>query len=110
SRRIETGAKLMVFRMAGADRPVALSSHYTNPSMAGERDPKSVGDGRFDDADDGHLYTGRPPGSHRHERLGGADEEVRDSADDERRDHRRHADGEEERDDRDEAADRGPHA
>ena len=68
--------------------------------MAGEGYAQAVSDRGFVDADNRHLRAARPPRARGHERLRGADDEVRDRADDERRDDRRHADREEDRDDR----------
>src|SRR5262245_8421449 len=86
-------------RVLKSDGPAARSS------AGGECEAEPIRNGRLEDTDDRHLSPAGPPGSCRDERLRRPDREVRDRADDERRDDGRHADREEERHDRDEASD-----
>src|SRR5262245_5768390 len=99
-----TGQSTLIRRRgtAGGDY---IASRSTASSDAREGYAKAVGDRGFEDADDGHFAAARPPRPGRDERLRRAHDEVGDGADHKGCDHRGHADGEEERDDRDETAD-----
>src|SRR5436190_14905893 len=59
---------------------------------ASERQAQTVRNRGLENADHCHLQAGRPPRPHGDERLRRADHEVRDRADDERRDYGGHAD------------------
>src|ERR1051326_2293261 len=68
-----------------------VSSRSNSSSMSCEREPQTIGDRGFQNPDDGHLDAGGPPGSDGDQRLRGADYEMRQVADEDGRDDRRHA-------------------
>src|SRR5258706_913040 len=77
--------------------------------VAGEREPQSVRDRSLENTNRRHFRATGPPTPRRHERLRRPNGEMGDGADDKGGDHGRHADGEEEGDDRDKPTNGGRH-
>ena len=76
-------------------------------SKRAESQAKTVGDDRFDDADDRHFQAGSPPGTNGDERLDRAYRKMRQNADDKSRHDRGEAAHEEKWNDGNESSDRG---